>query len=194
MVDGKVRNLGAHFERLGLDLEQQQMVRTQLREAATGASNPLVRADGQVQHRPDRPFSALIGVDPIPHLDLRTQPTRKGPDLVWLTTRLRQSERRGFAEGLLSQDGLVVEGIFSALICFDSGVAEFCTHPRTLNSTTLPPVLEFLRSSGLVVRPCSGWRSPKRLWLLNAFSGVRSAGGPDPTSVNRWLWDHADVV
>lgn len=194
LIDSHVRNLTAHFDRLGLSPAQREVVRAQLREAPPGASNPLVFADGTVQHRPDRPFSAEISVDPIPHEDLRIAPTTKGPDLPWLATRLARSTARGFDEGLLSYDGLIVEGIFSAPIRFSGRTCFWSNHPRALPSTTLPSVLDFLRQAGYEVRDEPGFREFGPLWLINAFSGVRAAGGPDPREVNAWLWAQAERV
>ncbi|MDU0478117.1 hypothetical protein QVA66_02560 [Staphylococcus chromogenes] len=194
LIDGRVRNLTAHFQRLGLNADQERAARAALRAAPPGASNPLVWADGSVRHRPDRSFAPRITVDPIAHLDLRQYPTVKGPDLAWLSERLGISRQRGYDEGLLWHHGRIVEGIFSALITFDGTTASYSTHPRALSSTTLRPVLDYLAAEGFDLQPVAGFVHVGPLWLLNAFSGVRSAGGPDPAPVNQWLWEQAEEV
>lgn len=190
-------NFPGHITRLGLTPDLEVHVRRQLRAAPPGASNLLVRADGSVLHRPDRPFSDLITVDPRPHVDLRAEPTIKGPDLEWLATRLGISRERGYDEGFLQYNGRIVEAIFSALIMFDRDCAVCSTHPRALPSTTLPLVKDWLVGAGYQVEEVPGFASiptNSRLWLVNAFSGVRSANGPDPEAANRWLWERADII
>lgn len=192
MVDGRVRNLQGHWERLGLSSSLQDRVRAQLREFGPEPCFPQVSAIGEVQYRPDRPHSELVSVDPVPHLDCRSAPTVKGPDLPLLGELMRVSQRRGFVEGLLvDADGFLVEGIFSALIVFTPEGPVVPEHTRQLPSTTLAQVTEFF--GGLSRRPLTPEGHP--MWLLNAFSGVRTTSADYPVSdVNHWLWDRAETV
>lgn len=91
----------------------------------------------------------------------------------------------------MDADGFLIEGIFSALIVFTPDGPVVPEHPRQLASTTLAQVTEFF-----------GELPRKRLrpeghpmWLLNAFSGVRTTSANYPVDeINRWLWRHAERV
>lgn len=194
MIDGRVRNLAGHFRRLGMDEAVQLQVRDQLRAAGPGTWFPLVHADGSVMLRPARDHRDLITVDPEPHMDLRRQPLVKGPDLPWLGERLRDSQHRGFDDGVLIDEAdNLVEGIYSSLLVFTPAPTLSC-HPRALESTTAQLAREFfgpsLREAVLtkaeLVHP---------LWLLNAFSGARTTAASHPTwEFNEWCWARADEV
>lgn len=191
MVDGRVRNLTAHYERL--DITDPTAINAQLRSAGPGAFFPLIDASGTVTLRPDRPFSPLITVDPRPHLDARTNPTVKGPDLAWLAERQAASQRRGFDEGILmDSSGVLVEGVFSALIVWRDGEPVASAHPRALNSTTLAAVRQLMDIDLDLLTPedlC------QPLWLLNAFSGVRTTDESYPVEkINARLWELAEPV
>ena len=103
--DGKVRNLAGHLERLGLSEAESQRLRTELRQrvhdaAASGAYaiNPIIWADTgswTIDVRPDRTIKSHIIMDAHPHNDERRQPQVKGPDLMWLSTRMNITKRRG---------------------------------------------------------------------------------------------------
>lgn len=192
MVDGRVRNLPGHWERLGLTPTLQRSVRAQLREFGPEPCFPQVSHTGVVTYRPDRPFSDVVSVDSQSHLDERTHPTVKGPDLGYLSELMAQSRRRGFDEGLLVDErGALVEGIFSALIVFTPLGPVVPDHPRQLPSTTLELVTEFL--GGIPRSPLTPEGQP--MWLLNAFSGVRTTDPAHPVAeVNRWLWERAERV
>lgn len=192
MVDSQVRNLQGHWERLGLSPSLQHSVRARLREFGPEPCFPQVSASGEVQYRPDRPFSELVSVDPVPHLDCRSTPTIKGPDMPLLAKHMRVSQGRGYAEGLLvDSEGFLVEGIFSALIVFTPDGPVVPEHPSQLPSTTLAQVTEFF--GGLSRQPLKAEGHP--MWLLNAFSGVRTTSTDFPVAeVNQWLWDQAETV
>lgn len=173
--------------RLGLSSPQERYVREQLR-GAPDACFPMVTDRGEVTIRPDRPIKELISVDPTGHLDMRRYPTVKGPDLPWLGTRLEMSRKRGFDEGLLVDSlGVPIEGIFSALVVWREEPI-VSAHPRALESTTAA-LLGFRRD---ILTPEDLCRP---LWLLNAFSGVRTTHPDYPVAeVNRLLWEQADEV
>jgi len=107
--DGKVRNLAGHLERLGLSEAESQRLRTELRQrvhdaAASGAHaiNPIIWADTgswTIDVRPDRTIKSHIIMDAHPHNDERRQPQVKGPDLMWLSTRMNITKGRGAADG-----------------------------------------------------------------------------------------------
>lgn len=192
MMDGRVRNLQGHWERLGLSPSLQHSVRAQLREFGPEPCFPQVSANGEVTFRPDRPISELVSVDPVPHLDRRYNPTVKGPDLPLLSELMQASKQRGYQEGLLvDSGGFLVEGIFSALIVFTPDGPVVPEHSRQLASTTLAQVTEFFgRLPRKKLRP-----EGHPMWLLNAFSGVRTTSVDHPvTEVNRWLWERAEPV
>ncbi|QMV85862.1 hypothetical protein HW450_03775 [Corynebacterium hindlerae] len=192
MVGGRVRGLELHWRRLGLSPQVQREVRKQLRGFGPDPCFPLVRSTGEVEYRPDRPIKDLISVDPVPHLDQRSNPTCKGPDLDWLAGTISTSQSRGYDEGLLVDgDGFLVEGIFSALIVFTPSGPVVPAHPRQLGSTTLQQVTEFF--GGLPTRQLRPEGHP--MWLLNAFSGVRTTSAEYPVDeINAWLWARADLV
>lgn len=192
MVDGRVRNLGAHFERLRLTPDRVRSVRAELRAFGPEPCFPQVTDTAEVLFRPDRPFTEVIRVDPTPHLDERTQPTIKGPDLAWLAARHQESQARGFDEGvLIDKQGLIVEGLFSALIVWRDGPV-LSAHPDALPSTTAQQLSRLLPITQDVITVADLSRP---MWLLNAFSGVRTTSADYPvTEINRRLWALADKV
>ncbi|MEJ5927647.1 aminotransferase class IV [Corynebacterium sp. H128] len=199
MISGHVRGLSYHFERLGLDEEHVEQVRRQLRQAGAAACFPLVSAAGDVTLRPDRRVPMTVTIDPIPHLDERSDPTVKGPDLDWLAQCQQLSKRRGYDEGLLADArGTIVEGVFSALLVFEENSAVFSSHPRALPSTTARLAQEFFRECGIPMqhRLLELADLEKGCWLLNAFSGARTTRGHDRLAqeFNSWAWRHAERV
>lgn len=217
LVDGRVRNLNGHFQRLRLDGKQLARVRAELRAAGPGAHYPIVRAAGssvEVVIRPDRPFKPDIVLDAHAHKDQRLLPTVKGPDLGWLATRRDISRRRGCDEGLLRHAGSIVEGVFTSPVVFHGNTVLWSTHPRALPSTTNGQLLPLLQAHGFTLRPVSGFAMHQlrdgELWLVNAFAGIRkvtawmeygaletatsSPGAPDIAEANAWLWEQAEEV
>lgn len=228
--DGKVRNLAGHLERLGLSEAESQRLRTELRQrvhdaAASGAHaiNPIIWADTgswTIDVRPDRTIKSHIIMDAHPHNDERRQPQVKGPDLMWLSTRMNITKGRGADEGLLkAPSGRIIEGIYAHLIALHGNKVAVSTHPRTLRSITAAQVIPYLQQCGMtVVERTEGFTLQElheaEVWDLNAFSGIRlvtawaeygdvidipagrAAAAQVPTSeeVNRWLWEQADVV
>ena len=231
MLDGRVRNLDGHLRRLGLNAKSEKMFLSELRRqfqefAAQGndAANPIVYVSGdqwRIMMRPDRPFESLIMVDAVGHLDERSRPLIKGPDLSWLSTRMEISRSRGADEGILvDRTGNVVEGIFSHIVAFSDGQAIVSGHSRTMPSVTAEQVLSELRGRRLDISVRSnGFMADElmdaEVWFLNAFSGIRRVAGwvgknfrrctaldhhdsnrrvPDYRSLNRRLWEMSDVV
>lgn len=192
MVDGRVRNLQGHWKRLGLSPSLQLQVRAQLHTFGPEPCFPHISAEGEVQYRPDRAFAELVKVDPLPHLDTRTKPTIKGPDLPQLAELMQISRQRSYGEGLLvDADGFLIEGIFSALIVFAPDGPVVPEHPRQLASTTLAQATDFF--GGLPRKRLRPEGHP--MWLLNALSGVRTTSANYPVDeVNRWLWARAERV
>ncbi|MDO4686578.1 MAG: hypothetical protein Q4A92_08500 [Corynebacterium sp.] len=216
LVDGRVRNLTGHLQRLRLDEKQLNRVRTALRAAGPGAFHPIVRATGssvEISIRPDKAIKPRIVLDAHPHKDQRLTPTLKGPDLGWLATRMDISRRRGCDEGLLVHNGKLVEAIYSAPIVFLDNKVLWSAHPRALPSTTSAQILPFLESLGYFLQPVNGFAMHQlhdgEIWLVNAFAGIRTVSNwmeygalepapsgmaPDMDEVNAWLWEQAEEV
>lgn len=187
--DGKVRNLAGHLERLGLSEAESQRLRTELRQrvhdaAASGAHaiNPIIWADTgswTIDVRPDRTIKSHIIMDAHPHNDERRQPQVKGPDLMWLSTRMNITKGRGADEGLLkAPSGRIIEGIYAHLIALQGNKVAVSTHPRTLRSITAAQVIPYLQQCGMtVVERTEGFTLQElheaEVWDLNAFSGIR---------------------
>ena len=223
LLDGRVRNLTGHFDRLGLTPTQREEVRLWLRQQPGPASNPIIWADAQAwqaQLRPDRLIKPLIVADAHAHLDERRVPQIKGPDLMWLSTRMNVTKGRGADEGLLKDaQGRIIEGIFSTLLALRGTEVAVSTHPRALASVTAAQVVPYLKSRGMrVVERPDGFGAQElheaEVWSLNAFSGVRvveawaeygtimpvpagqatRAHVPTADELNSWLWENAELV
>ncbi|WJZ02013.1 aminotransferase class IV [Corynebacterium freiburgense] len=216
LVDGRVRNLTGHLQRLRLDEKQLAKVRTTLRNAGPGTYNPIIRATGssvEVDIRPDRPIKPQIVLDAHPHQDQRLIPTVKGPDLGWLATRMDISRRRGCDEGLLAHNCKLIEAIHSAIIVFHNNTVLWSVHARALPSTTAAQILPLLQAHGYQLKPVNGYAMHQlrdgELWLANAFSGIRCVSAwmeygalepahtgfaPDIAEANTWLWEQAEEV
>ncbi|MDO5076267.1 aminotransferase class IV [Corynebacterium sp.] len=216
LVDGRVRNLNGHLQRLRLDGKQLARVRTELRAAGPGAYHPIIRAAGssvEVVIRPDRPIEPTIIIDAHPHKDQRLLPTVKGPDLGWLSTRMDISRRRGCSEGLLTYNNKIVEGIFTSPLVFHGTTVLWSAHPRALPSTTNGQLLPLLQAHGFTLKPVRGFAVHElrdgEVWLVNAFAGIRkvtqwmeygalesaaSGSAPDIAEANAWLWEQAEEV
>lgn len=230
MLNGHVRNLDGHLRRLGLDADLKEVFLSELRLmfqefTAQGdkAANPIVYVSGdqwQIKMRPDRPFESMIMVDAMGHLDKRSRPLIKGPDLPWLSTRMEVSRSRGADEGILvDRAGNVIEGIYSHIVAFSDEQAIVSGHSRTMPSVTAEQVVNELRDQSLdVVMRSHGFSlddlMDAEVWFLNAFSGIRRVSGwigeyskrytavdrgfyrcvPDFQYLNRRLWEMSDVV
>lgn len=110
--------------------------------------------------------------------DPRTMPRVKGPDLLALG-RVRAAAQRGGAEEaiILSPDGFLVEGAYSALVWWQG--AELCMPPLHLariDSVTVKSLLALTQALGVstqeeLVRPAD--LAGRELWALSALHGIR---------------------
>ena len=207
MVDGRVRGLDLHLERLRIysslesvpwTTEVERAILGRLRSFGRAPCNPKISLEGTqwvVTHRPDRVVedSAIVRVHPV--LDERYNPTVKGPDIYMLGVLMHRAHEKGATEGILgcpeAPRDRIVECFYSTPLAFDAdGVVHVSTHPRALASVTAGLVLPLVERWGFrVIRHELGLRPPhlmrSHVWLLNSFSGVRS--------VSHWL-EYAAMV
>ena len=130
----------------------------------------------RLRSAPERTRSAVLatwsGADP------RTQPTVKGPDLAAML-RIRTSVQADGADEavILTDDGYVVEGAYSALLWWSGEI--LCGPPATfdrVDSVTARSVLGLARALGIdtheeAVTPAE--LDGTELWALSALHGIR---------------------
>ena len=140
--------------------------------------------------------TAILAVAPA---DTREVPWRKGPDLERMAA-LRASVSHLADEALiLSEDGVVVEGAYSAIVVIDSDAGQFCVTPSKyprIDSITEQIVSECVRDDHFEVIKRAHTVSElegKEVWVLSALHGIRVAtsivDGP-PLEVNMDRRDH----
>ena len=121
--------------------------------------------------------------------DTRLVPHRKGPDLERMGDLRWWAYSRGAQEALiLSPEGIVVEGAYSAIAVIDHDSNEFAITPRSfprIPSVTERIVRILADEDGLSVaeKPHSlAQLEGKEVWVLSALHGIRNAteisGGP----------------
>ena len=227
MRDGHVANLDAHLDRLREVATHiphaVDRVREKLREAGPGVFRPQIQV-GQTTFTVDlRPSvmpsdEALVDAEGI--RDQRRHPTRKGPDFGWQVRQLHTLRRSGADAGVLIDDrGMVVSGVFSALLFLREGAAHVSAHPRTAESITLNAALELLTEAGVsVVEHAEGFTMAQlrgnETWLLDSVEGVRKVtgwleygsalpprtgnrprmGAPTHREINERMWELAGTV
>jgi branched-subunit amino acid aminotransferase/4-amino-4-deoxychorismate lyase len=134
----------------------------------------------RLRSAPERARSAVLatwtGADP------RRQPRVKGPDLERLLGVRTSVQQRGADEAvILSSDGYVVEGAYSALLWWRGDI--LCGPPADLDrvdSVTARSVLTLARALGFdtheeAVTPAE--LDGTELWMLSALHGIRIATG-----------------
>ncbi|MDO5512450.1 aminotransferase class IV [Corynebacterium sp.] len=190
MRDGRVANLDAHLDRLRAEASFNPRavdeVVAKLREAPHGIFRPhiqvgrttiTVELHPAVMPRED----VIVDAEGIP--DQRRRPTRKGPDFGWQIRQLNMLRHSGTDAGVLIDDrGMVISGIFSALLFLRDGTANVSAHPRAAESITLTAALELLTEAGVsVVEHPEGFTMSQlrgnETWLLSSVEGVRKVTG-----------------
>ena len=159
MRDGRVANLDAHLDRLREEAAHNpnavEQVRTRLREAGPGVYRPLIqvgRTTLDVELYPSLLVNDEAVVDAQGILDQRRRPTRKGPDFGWQARQLNMLRHSGSDAGLLiDEQGMVIQGIFSAVLFLKEGTANVSAHPRAAASITLDAALEMITEAGVRV-------------------------------------------
>ncbi|GAB3710437.1 aminotransferase class IV [Corynebacterium nasicanis] len=227
MRDGHVPNLDDHLDRLRTEAAYNpfavDQVRTQLREAGPGVFRPHIqvgRTTITVDLHPAIMPREEVTVDAEGIPDQRRHPTRKGPDYGWQMRHLHMLRNSGSDAGLLLDDrGMVISGIFSALLFLRDGAAHVSSHPRTAESITLNAALELLTEAGVsVVEHPEGFTMPQlrgnETWLLSSVEGVRQItgwleygsvlppremnrprmGAPTHREINELMWERAGEV
>lgn len=200
VVNGKVRGLDLHRRRFttscrALGVEAGEYFDDQVgRFPAFGRWFPRFElADGElgVQLRPAPTQGDRIRVSV--RRDPRTQPRVKGPDLEVLGELRAEAAAADRSDEVLlvDQDGIALEGAYSALVWWEDGT--FCVPPATL--PILPSVTaELLRrlatDRGAAIAERT--RTPAELadadevWLVNALHGIRP--------VHAWHTDPIDPL
>ncbi len=227
MRDARVANLTAHLDRLrdatGLSPVRISGLREELRAVGPGIYRPLIQVAGASasldMHRAVLPQEEIvIDAEGIP--DERRRPTDLGPDLGWQAQLLSRLRNSGAGEGLLlDEQGAVISGAFSALLCLDGGTAHISAHPRTTHSVTMDATLALLAEAGVeVIEHPEGLTIPRlrttETWALNSIQGVRLVTGwreyasvlpphtagrpradaPTHREINQRMWDLAEEV
>ncbi len=190
MRDGRVANLDAHLDRLRSETAHNpgavEEVRAKLREAGHGIYRPHIQVERTsltVTLPPAIMPREEVVVDAEGILDQRRRPTRKGPDFGWQIRQLNMLRHSGSDAGLLIDDrGMVISGIFSAILFLKDGTANISAHPRAAESITLNAALEMLTEAGVsVVEHPEGFTMPQlrgnETWLLSSVEGVRKVTG-----------------
>lgn len=190
MRDGRVANLDAHLDRLREEAAHNpnavEQVRTRLREAGPGVYRPLIqvgRTTLDVELYPSLLVNDEAVVDAQGILDQRRRPTRKGPDFGWQARQLNMLRHSGSDAGLLiDEQGMVIQGIFSAVLFLKEGTANVSAHPRAAASITLDAALEMLTEAGVrVVEHPEGFTMSQlrnnETWLLSSVDGIRKVTG-----------------
>lgn len=190
MRDGHVANLDAHLDRLRAEASHNphavDEVLAKLREAPTGVYRPHIQVGWTtitVELHPAIMPREEVTVDAEGIPDQRRRPNRKGPDFGWQMRQLHMLRHSGSDAGLLIDDrGMVISGIFSALLFLRDGTANISAHPRAAESITLNAALELLTEAGVsVVEHPEGFTMPQlrgnETWLLSSVEGVRKITG-----------------
>ena len=146
------------------------------RSAGTGGRGPTARYVFRLRSAPERTRSAVLatwtGDDP------RTQPTVKGPDLAAMLRIRTAVQAQGADEAvILTDDGYVVEGAYSALLWWRGEI--LCGPPAAfdrIDSVTARSVLTLARALGIdtheeAVTPAE--LDGTELWALSALHGIR---------------------
>ena len=163
---------------------------------ATGAWFPRVELQDRhgsrqliYRHRqaPERARSTVLATSPGP--DPRRHPTVKGPDLVEMAKLRHRVRSLGADEAvILSEDGFVVEGAYSALLWWrgDTLCAPALQLPR-IDSVTSRSVLTLAAALGTEVlyeEATPAELDGLEIWALSALHGIRIAtawiDGPAP--------------
>ncbi|MDO5671069.1 MAG: aminotransferase class IV [Corynebacterium sp.] len=227
MRDGRVANLDAHLDRLRSEAADNpdavEEVREQLREAGPGIFRPHIQVGRTSLTVTLTPAimpreEATVDAEGIP--DQRRRPTRKGPDFGWQIRQLNMLRHSGSDAGLLIDErGMVISGIFSAILFLKDGTANISAHPRAVESITLNAALEMLTEAGVsVVEHPEGFTMQQlrshETWLLSSVEGVRKVtgwleygsvltprdtnpprmGAPTHREINARMWELADEV
>ena len=189
VVDGKVRALGLHRDRfLSTATEDAESFWDAAIDAIPRSGDWFPRVEqhstGRLVFRlrstPETSRSAVLaswgGEDP------RTEPAIKGPDLESLLRIRTAVQSEGATEAvILSPDGYVVDGAYSALLWWRGEI--LCGPPREferVDSVTSRSVLTLATALGLdtheeAVTPTE--LDGTELWVLSALHGIRIATG-----------------
>lgn len=131
-----------------------------------------------MRQRPAPELKVSVTVATHRGADPRTQPTIKGPDTAALSKARTEAQRRGADEAIiLSPDGYVVEGAYSAMLWWRGGV--LCAPSLELervDSVTARSVITLASALGVDVHYESA--APNDLdglevWSLSALHGIR---------------------
>ncbi|TBN56990.1 hypothetical protein EYE40_06015 [Glaciihabitans arcticus] len=134
----------------------------------------------RLRSAPQRGLTAVLathtGADP------RTNPTIKGPDLdAMLRLRTEAQERGGDEAVILSPDGYVVEGAYSALVWWrGSFLCAPSTDLERVHSVTARALLGLAAAIGVELHHESVTPSEldgTELWVLSSLHGIRIATG-----------------
>lgn len=191
VVDGHVRALDRHRERFLEAVSRHRTDGERFFDAVlaalprTGDHFPRVelraRDDGttlalRLRPTPARTETVVLATAPY---DPRTEPLVKGPDLDALQRLRTAVQPLGAGEAvILSPEGAVVEGAYSALLWWRAdGVLAYPSdaHPR-IPSVTEGLVLEAARAAGVAIEPVDARPADLagcELWALSALHGLR---------------------
>ncbi|BAU95203.1 class IV aminotransferase [Corynebacterium suranareeae] len=185
MMDGHVRNLQGHIERLmsAAPATSQFLDRivSQLRETPgkVQASITVESNHYNVELRPPRNLNSLVTIDAHGHRDERRHPEIKGLDKAWQNTATASSRRQGADEGLLvDESGQVIMAINASLLAIKGDTVFHSTHPRSLPSVLEPLIIQYLQAQGCHAKPreqgfnINDLRSSE-VWLVDSLAGIR---------------------
>ena len=136
----------------------------------------------RLRSAPERTKSVVVATSPEP--DVRTRPSIKGPDLETMLRLRTAVQPQGAGEAvILTDDGFVVEGAYSALLWWRGSI--LCTPPaefERVDSITAKSILTLATALGVetfeeAVTPTE--LDGVELWALSALHGARI--------VTRWV-------
>lgn len=185
MVDGHIRNLQGHIDRLEAAAptasQFHDRIITQLREApgSVQAAVTIENNHYNVELRPPRKLNSLVTLDTHGHRDERLHPKIKGHDIAWQNTATANSRRQGADDGLLvDESGQVIMAINASLLAIKGDTVFHSTHPRSLPSVLESTVIAYLQEQGCNAKPreqgfnINDLRSSE-VWLVDSLSGIR---------------------
>ncbi|WP_156322733.1 aminotransferase class IV [Corynebacterium deserti] len=191
MVDGKIRNLPGHIDRIiaAVPTAPQFLDRitSQLREAkGTVQARVSIEANHyNVELRPARLKKTLVTMDSRGHRDERRHPLVKGKDVAWQNKVTAESKFQGADDGLLvDESGRVIMAINSSLLAIQGDTVFHSTHPRAMLSVLEEPILTYLQEQGCHAKPRpDGFNiedlRASEVWIIDSVDGARL--------VNAWV-------
>jgi len=199
VASGRVRGWERHWTRFSRACQDQGVDPRRVEPFRAAVAN-LLLADGRwfprvdlvtgadespefrVRVRAAPAFAPEVIAWPMPVVDPRRAPRRKGPDLELLGEWRAQAQRSGADEALLIDDcGRVLEGAYTSLLWWEDDV--LCALPDDapiLLGITRGLLLDLARAREVRVayrRPAPSELAGCEVWLTSALHGIRRVSG-----------------